>query len=93
MLIIDERFRTMGVNARVLAEFPDAVRESAARTEVARARSCIDALAARLTRFDPLSELGRLNADRAPSRRVSRDLGAAARAAIGGAVRITSTSR
>lgn len=67
MLIIDERFRTMGVNARVLAEFPDAVRESAARTEVARARSCIDALAARLTRFDPLSELGRLNADRAPA--------------------------
>jgi FAD:protein FMN transferase len=35
----------------------------------------------------PLSELSRLNADRAPSRRVSRDLGAAVRAAIGGAAR------
>jgi hypothetical protein len=87
MLVVDERFRTMGVNARILAEFRDAVPESAARTEVGRARSCIDALAARLTRFDPLSELSRLNADRAPSRRVSRDLGAAVRAAIGGAAR------
>jgi FAD:protein FMN transferase len=87
MLVVEERFRTMGVNARILAEFSDAVGESAARTEVGRARSCIDALAARLTRFDPLSELSRLNADRAPSRRVSRDMGAAVRAAIGGAAR------
>ena len=47
MLVVDERFRTMGVNARILAEFRDAVPESAARTEVGRARSCIDALAAR----------------------------------------------
>ncbi len=87
MLIIDERFRTMGVSARILAEFPDAVAESAARTEVRRARSRIDALAARLTRFDPASELSRLNADPERSRRVSRDLGAAIRAAIRGAER------
>jgi thiamine biosynthesis lipoprotein len=87
MRVIDERFRTMGVGARILAEFPDALSESAARAEVARARARIDALAARLTRFDPASELSRLNADPARSRDVSPDLGAAVRAAIEGAAR------
>ena len=81
MILLDETFPTMGVKARLLAEYPDAFGEERAREQLARARACIETLAAQLTRFDPASELCALNDDPAPRRRVSVALGSAVAAA------------
>ena len=87
MIVLDERFPTMGVTARILAEYPDAVGEDAARAEVAAARARIEALAAALTRFDPASELSAFNRDPSPAVRVSPDLGEAVVHAVAAAHR------
>jgi len=87
MIVVDERFPTMGVRARLLAEYPDAFGEAPARTQVAQARACIERLAAALTRFDPASELSALNRDPAGRRRVSVALGSAVQAAVWAAER------
>ncbi len=87
MILLDETFPTMGVKARLLAEYPDAFGEDRAREQLARARQCIETLAAQLTRFDPASELSALNDDPAPSRRVSVALGSAVQSAVWAAER------
>lgn len=87
MILLDETFPTMGVKARLLAEYPDAFGEERAREQLARARACIETLAAQLTRFDPASELCALNDDPAPRRRVSVALGSAVAAAVWAAQR------
>ena len=71
-------FPAMGTRVRLLASAPGPLR--AARAEV-------EQLAARLTRFDPASELCRLNADPRPVVPASADLRAAVRAALRGAAR------
>jgi thiamine biosynthesis lipoprotein len=86
-MIVDERFPTMGVHARILAEYPEGADPDAARAEVAGARARVEAIDARLTRFSPTSELSRLNADPAPSRTVSALLGRAVGAAVAAARR------
>ena len=63
----------MGTRVRLLASAPGPL--PAVRAEV-------EQLAARLTRFDPASELCRLNADPRPVVPASADLRAAVRAAL-----------
>jgi FAD:protein FMN transferase len=69
-------FPAMGTHVRLLASDPDPL--PAARAEV-------EQLAARLTRFDPRSELCALNADPRAVVPASADLRAAVRAALAGA--------
>ncbi len=87
MIVLDETFPTMGVVARLLAEYPDAFGEDAARAEMAGARAFIESFAAAATRFDEASELCALNADPAAERGVSTLLGSAISAAVWAAQR------
>jgi thiamine biosynthesis lipoprotein len=59
---VDERFRCMGCDARVRLE--SAVLDELALARIASAvRAVLDDAGRRLTRFDPASELSRINAD------------------------------
>lgn len=76
---ITERFPCFGTTVGVIASGPD---EDAVRTAIGRARAVAQDLSARLTRFDPGSELCRLNADprrAVPAGALLRRLASAAR--------------
>jgi thiamine biosynthesis lipoprotein len=75
--VIDVGFRAMGTQVRLIA---------APGAPVAAARRELDELAARLTRFDPASELCALNADPRAVVPASAALRAAVRAALAGAI-------
>ena len=70
------QFPAMGTRVRLLAS---------ARGPLSEVRVEVEQLAARLTRFDPASELCRLNADARPVVPASAELRAAVRAALDGA--------
>jgi thiamine biosynthesis lipoprotein len=76
MTLHEDAFAAMGTHVRLLAT-------PGAPLEAARAR--LESLAARLTRFDPASELCRLNADPRPVVPASATLRTAVRAALAGA--------
>ncbi len=94
---VDERFRCMGCDARVRLESPS-VRAAELEEAAAAVRAALADADRRLTRFDPGSELCRLNADPRTAVPVSAPLARLARAAVwagaasGGLVDATLTS-
>ena len=78
---VDERFRCMGCDARVRLESPS-VRAGELEAAALAVRAALADADRRLTRFDPDSELCRLNADPRTAVPVSAPLARLARAAV-----------
>lgn len=78
----DVTFKSMGSDVRVLVEAPEGSGLPPVREAIQREREFLDRFAARLTRFDPSSELSALNSDQRSSVPASRLLRAAVTAGL-----------
>lgn len=78
----DVTFKSMGSDMRVLVEAQEGAGLPPVSEAIQREREFLEQFAARLTRFDPSSELSRLNADRRSTVPASRLLRAAVSAGL-----------
>ena len=83
----DVTFKSMGSDVRVLVEAPEGSGLPPVGEAIQREREFLEQFAARLTRFDPSSELSPLNADRRSAVPASRLLRAAVSAGLWAAER------